>query len=110
MYSFPRQESQAPKAVQPIELSREETPTAIPQQEPQVPKAIQSIELSREKTPTAGAWETKQANLEDDSSSLLGNPCVLPTKAGKKARNGVNELYGRMHFRRSNTFGNQWIK
>jgi hypothetical protein len=43
------------------------------QQEPQVPKLIQSIELSREETPTAGASETKQANLEYDSSSSEGS-------------------------------------
>jgi hypothetical protein len=39
------------------------------QQESQVPKIIQSIESSRDKTPTAGAPETKQANLEYDSSA-----------------------------------------
>ena len=53
----------------------------FPQQESQVPKVIQPMELSREETPTAGALETKQANLEYDSSSSEEHPPVLiPSK------------------------------
>ena len=42
-------------------------------------------------------------------TALLGNQCAPPTKAERKVRSGVSELFGAIHFRQSNTSGRQLI-
>src|SRR6516165_11014241 len=42
-------------------------------------------------------------------TALLGNQCARPTRAERKVRSGVSELFGATHFRQSNTSGRQLI-
>src|SRR6516162_9426860 len=42
-------------------------------------------------------------------TALLGNQCAPPTRAERKVRSGVSELFGAIHFRQSNTSGRQLI-
>src|SRR5437660_2756689 len=48
-------------------------------------------------------------NMQATPTALLGNQCAPPTKAERRVRSGVSELFGAIHFRQSNTSGKPLI-